>query len=399
MRSALFMLLSLILMVIGIRVTLPLTELSMPAAARLIFLVVMGSALAGAMWSPSKQQTPRPTHPEPLTPASIRHKSLALRLALTALLLYPMLLSACVPTYSATEFTLDYFVVLPVLLILAPYYVRWAEQRSPHPDDDYERFGQAVLRQRPWCWTEQKALLLAWAVKITFIPLVYTWLIPSFQTLLQFNGWWNPTALVTGFFLFGITADLMVGTAGYLFASRLIGTEVRSTDDTLLGWGVCLICYPPLLPILKQLAAQADGVIWSDWLLPNEPLYWLWAALIVLSWMVYWFATMAFGLRFSNLSWRGLVDNGPYRYTKHPAYLAKNLYWWLHTVPFIGISGTSDLLRNLFGLSLVSFIYYLRAKTEERHLRRFPEYAEYAARIEREGLFARMLHPWRRHPA
>lgn len=100
---------------------------------------------------------------------------------------------------------------------------------------------------------------------------------------------------------------------------------------------------------------------------------------------------MSFGLRFSNLSWRGLVDSGPYRYTKHPAYISKNLYWWLHTVPFVGVSSSLDLWRNILGLSFVSLVYYLRAKTEERHLMAFPEYAAYAARIEQDGLLARCV--------
>ena len=39
--------------------------------------------------------------------------------------------------------------------------------------------------------------------------------------------------------------------------------------------------------------------------------------------------------RFSNLTHRGIITNGPYRYSKHPAYLAKNLSWWLVSMPFM----------------------------------------------------------------
>src|SRR5690606_33230096 len=106
-----------------------------------------------------------------------------------------------------------------------------------------------------------------------------------------------------------------------------------------------------------------------------------------------------FGLRFSNLSWRGLVNTGPYRYTKHPAYLSKNIYWWLHTVPFVGVASNMDLLRNLLGLSFVSMVYYIRAKTEEHHLMAFPEYHDYSQYINKKGLLARLKTSWQRTPA
>lgn len=77
----------------------------------------------------------------------------------------------------------------------------------------------------------------------------------------------------------------------------------------------------------------------------------------------------------------------------------KNLYWWLHTVPFVGVADARDLMRNLAGLAFVSTVYYLRAKTEARHLMAFPEYAAYAARIGQTGLAARCRRLWRARAA
>lgn len=104
--------------------------------------------------------------------------------------------------------------------------------------------------------------------------------------------------------------------------------------------------------------------------------------------MLYWLSTASFGIRFSNLTYRGLIDHGPYRYTKHPAYWSKNIYWWLHAVPFVGITSAGDFARSFLGLGFVSLIYYLRAKTEERHLRKFPEYRAYCDWIDTNGLWA-----------
>lgn len=326
----------------------------------------------------------------------IRAKSLAIRIGLLALLLYPTLMARLLPEWPTAVFNFEFLIVLPILLLATPYYVRWAEERMPRANDGYFCFGQAILRQRSWRMREHKALLLAWAVKLFFIPLMYSWLVTAVEMLLVFDWRLHPGVLVSGLFSFGLCIDLLIAASGYFFASRLLGNDVLSTDATLLGWLSCVICYPPLLGILHAVKQQTDDLIWSDWLHSHEPLYWLWAALITASWLAYWLSTVSFGLRFSNLSWRGLVDTGLYRYTKHPAYLSKNIYWWLYTVPFVGVENTEDMLRNVLGLSFVSLVYYMRARTEERHLLAFEEYAAYAARIEQEGLFARFNRRLRR---
>ena len=83
------------------------------------------------------------------------------------------------------------------------------------------------------------------------------------------------------------------------------------------------------------------------WLQGHEAVLWLWGALLVVLTGIYAWATVAFGLRFSNLTYRGVLTNGPYRYTRHPAYLSKNLYWWCATMPFIATTGSLvDMVRN-----------------------------------------------------
>ena len=93
---------------------------------------------------------------------------------------------------------------------------------------------------------------------------------------------------------------------------------------------------------------------------------------------------MAFGLRFSNLTYRGVLTNGPYAFTRHPAYLSKNAFWWLSTLPFLTTGSTADAIRNTAILALVSAVYWWRAKTEERHLAaadaKYPAYHAWMAR-------------------
>ena len=93
-------------------------------------------------------------------------------------------------------------------------------------------------------------------------------------------------------------------------------------------------------------------------------------------------------MTFSNLSYRRLINKGVYRYTKHPAYISKNIYWWLYTLPFMGVAFVSvEWWKNVLGLTFVSLIYYGRAKSEERHLMKFPEYRHYCNEIDKKGIF------------
>jgi protein-S-isoprenylcysteine O-methyltransferase Ste14 len=70
-----------------------------------------------------------------------------------------------------------------------------------------------------------------------------------------------------------------------------------------------------------------------------------------------------------NLTYRGVITHGPYRLTRHPAYVAKNLFWWSVSLPFLSPTGSMvDCIRNTAILAMVSAVYWWRAKTEERHL-------------------------------
>ena len=104
-------------------------------------------------------------------------------------------------------------------------------------------------------------------------------------------------------------------------------------------------------------------------------------------------ATISAGIRFSNLTYRGLWNTGPYRWTKHPAYVFKCVSWWLIYVPFLVHSG-ADAVKCTLLLVCVDVIYYWRAKTEERHLSHYPEYVAYALEMNERSIFrwaARLL--------
>ncbi len=102
---------------------------------------------------------------------------------------------------------------------------------------------------------------------------------------------------------------------------------------------------------------------------------------------------MAFGIRFSNLTYRGVITNGPYRFTRHPAYVSKNLFWWCSVMPFLVTTGDwVDAVRNTFFLLCVNAIYYWRARTEEAHLlAEDAKYREYYAWMAQHGWLTKRL--------
>jgi len=58
--------------------------------------------------------------------------------------------------------------------------------------------------------------------------------------------------------------------------------------------------------------------------------------------------------------------------------LSKNASWWLLSIPSLSTASTSNAIRLCLMLLCLNAIYYLRAKTEERHLSWDPVYRDYA---------------------
>ena len=92
-------------------------------------------------------------------------------------------------------------------------------------------------------------------------------------------------------------------------------------------------------------------------------------------------ASVALGLRASNLTNRGIVRTGPYAWVRHPAYAAKNVAWWIGALPAIAGAFAQSFGAGLWAIGCVAAwtaIYVLRALTEERHLLLIPNgYAQY----------------------
>ena len=287
----------------------------------------------------------------------------------------------------------------PVALLVIPYFV-WTDQRLEEPHDAYWHLGYlpyAALtgRMDRIDGTVLGAHFKAWTVKCFFLALMVVYLnseVGSLGTALT-NFVASPQSGGYQFcYDIGYMVDLLFCVVGYTITLRLFDSHIRSTEPTAFGWIIALLCYMPFYRTIGDMYLRYDdSIYWDNWLSDIHWLRGIWAGAIILLVFIYGMATVSFGLRFSNLTYRGVITSGPYRFTKHPAYLSKNLSWWLISVPWVHEANAHwwDALRNCCLIALLNLVYYLRARTEENHLSlRDPDYVAYALWMEQNGIMS-----------
>jgi hypothetical protein len=299
----------------------------------------------------------------------------------------------------------------PVWMVAGVAYMNWLDPRMPHPYDGAWHLGELLVAKlrlplpaespRPGKPKKQvqvrEALrfLQVWFIKgFFFVFLMH--LLPGNIAQLQresFDPWSNLYRLVFTLTPLLFTIDIVLACIGYLCTFKVLNAHIRSPNQSWLGWISALICYPPFViigvnhvfnlqaigmsaPLTIPLDYRVGGTFWDLWI-RNPWVQWLWAIPMLVCLFVYVWATVAFGIRFSNLTNRGTLTHGPYRLLRHPAYVSKNVYWWLIFVPWVNQFGPKQALICCALLLLLNGVYYLRARTEEAHLSTDPEYRAY----------------------
>lgn len=282
----------------------------------------------------------------------------------------------------------------PFIIIGAPFYIAITDSRLAEPDDGYVDLARLIGGTLPANWEPLLALGRGWLVKFFFLPLMFcfcnndligVWSMSGFPALDTFQLIYD-----RGYELFYLI-DVLIAGVGYAMTFKLLDTQIKSAEPTLAGWVICLVCYQPFWDgfFAPYLRYDQDGKYWGNYFFDNPIVYPIWGSAILALVLIYAWATVSFGLRFSNLTHRGIITHGPYRWVKHPAYLSKNLSWWMISMPFV--AGTGDwgmAIRSSILLGAINVVYLLRAITEERHLARDPIYREYQTFIAEHGLFA-----------
>ena len=129
-------------------------------------------------------------------------------------------------------------------------------------------------------------------------------------------------------------------------------------------------------------AAQFALIAWLIW--PLTPQVWVPPAIGLLAaslalgiWTLAYNRPGNFNIRPEPKATGHLITGGPYRYLRHPMYGALLLFCAAEVVAYADA-------RKLAALALMVVVLWLKSTLEEQGLRaKFPEYADYAARVRR----------------
>ena len=281
--------------------------------------------------------------------------------------------------------------LVPFMLVCSVPYFALTDKIDEKPDDVYCKIGEGICHfKKTVSRFELGNYVRSWLVKAFWLALmqpymvndIYWFLTVSWEKIKDTPAEWFWAANSCCFFI-----DLAYASTGYLINLKILNTHTRTAEPTLFGWLVAVMCYWPFWGILfYPYFFDYDQVGWMKVFQTESVIWWIWFVLIILLEFLYSMATIAGGIRFSNLTYRGLWNTGPYKYTKHPAYVFKNISWWLISVPFMAAGWQTAVKLSLLLLGN-NIIYYFRAKTEERHLSHYPEYVAYATEMNEKSIF------------
>jgi len=277
------------------------------------------------------------------------------------------------------------------------FYVWLTYRRGHRVSDDFSdpallvlscvRRGWQTVRVRSWSpwrryWRSPRVWLLVrtLGVKFFFVPLMVVFLAEHIgeahrlwrQPLQAYWGIEKIDWIMAFSYQVIFLCDTAVALVGYGFESLWLKNKTRSVDRTWLGWVVCLMCYPPFNDVAGIYLPLTEGG--NALGLSAETLLVL-RGLTLVFFLGYVWATFALGVRFSNMSNKGIVARGPYRWIRHPAYVCKNLAWWLEKLP------TMSGFHNVLPMLAWNVVYILRGWTEERHLQADPAYRAYCEQV------------------
>ena len=372
------------------------THLRDPQLALVLVLVNTALVCAIELWRAEWRHTPR----EPRAPAEVGKGALVALAGTVGGIALVVLCWWVLPMYRQAYYQ-PLFAALPtairVGIPLLATCLLYAEWRLGSDDSGTRQLGLFLLGQ-PWRLeaAQLRNTILDLAIKGFFLPINFCELSHALGRLRGpdrhfFELPWPQAHLLAMQMIYVLIIGAIL--PGYVFSSRLFGNQTRKVDATLFGWVVTLCCYAPFA-----------GTVFGRWLSyhPARPAP-SWAkpwtvvcgdapvllaivggAIIVLE-LWHWWGEAHFGIRSSNLSNRGIITNGPYRFFKHPVYLSKCIGWALIWMPFAGGASALASLRLTLLFMAVCAIYLGRAWVEERLLSTDPDYVTYALWMDEHG--------------
>ncbi len=280
---------------------------------------------------------------------------------------------------------------VPIFLVMAVPYFALVDASMDNPNDGYLNAGYLFTGQMTLVDRSAiTAYFLGWLIKGFFLPLMFVY----FGNSTAYMTRNSPAIMFDSFPSFvsyigrlSVGLDLAFVSIGYVLTMRITDSHIRSPNPLFWGWIVTLALYAPFFSIIgRKYLEYNDGIGWLDMFQSQWGVWvFIWGMAIVATKLLWAWANVSFGIRFSNLTHRGIITNGPYRWTRHPSYVFKNISWWLLAVPFFSLEGPTEAVRLSLLLLGINTIYILRAKAEEAHLSQDPTYVAYAQWVEEHG--------------
>jgi protein-S-isoprenylcysteine O-methyltransferase Ste14 len=289
------------------------------------------------------------------------------------------------------------WMLLPYVPALSAIYILLTQKRLGLAEDDDWYLGMLLLgKTKSIEWHRIRDGLLVWFVKGFFLPLNFS----SAVVMLKSIRTEELPSLSTPWLQMVAQLDVMIFCTlvisiipGYLLSSRLLGTEIRKIDHSWFGWMVTLACYPPFLHGVFTSWLNYHGKNhgstkpWAMLSADTPYLQYILGGGIILMGLVHYWGEAIFNLRASNLSHRGIITNGPFRFTKHPVYVSKCAGWLLLWLPFAQAGSWLNNLRLTILWCGVCILLGLRGLAEEKLLSQDPDYDAYALWVDKHGIF------------
>jgi hypothetical protein len=278
-------------------------------------------------------------------------------------------------------------------VVVTPVYVALVDQLQVDPYDEAWHFGQWLLG-RSYDAQLARVHALSTGLRAFFLPFLLGAISDLYLTSGQISfaeASQSPHRMLYYYLDKLWLLDTIFASIGYLFASRFLDTHIRGVYRRPGAWFVTCILYPPYNTVFFTGTGFYQNRYWDSVIAVDSLSGFIWMVLVAVACTIYIGANVSFGLRFANLSKRGIVTSGPYALMKHPAYFFKNVSWWLMYVPFTIIGSPLEAVRATLLMALASGVYYLRARYEEIELANDPKYQEYCEYIRHHGLLARLL--------
>ena len=140
--------------------------------------------------------------------------------------------------------------LVPVLFLGSFPYFCLMDRIDENPNDIYFKLGKAIVRRRKTVTGfELGNYIRSWLVKAFYLCLMQPAMMGKIDWLLQPSSWEHLADSPASLFYAASAAcffiDLAYASIGYLINFKILNSQTRTAEPTLLGWTVAIMCYFP----------------------------------------------------------------------------------------------------------------------------------------------------------